>query len=101
MAVRLQAIEAYLNVAAMPPEVRAMLKRAVRVEQEKKDAIVAGLVANESCRFSKVTLEGKDLSELESIASLANLRINLEGPGSLRLHDMPPVFDLPSQGVNP
>lgn len=92
--------------ALAPPEIRSTLLRGVRMERERKDALVSGLMANERNRFSKEALAGKDVDELEALAALAGepyrpqetaFNYALQGGGYQAnregYDDVPPSFD--------
>ena len=67
-------------VAQAPAPIRGALLRAVRMEEDRKSALVQGLLANERNKFSQEQLQGKDVEELEALAALAGAGYREEGP---------------------
>lgn len=86
-------------VANAPPEIAAFLTHAVAEQQQKKDALVKEIVANKRCKFTQEQLEAKDVAELESLAELANVKVDFSGrSGAPTITEseplkMPPVFE--------
>jgi hypothetical protein len=58
-------------IADAPPEMRGMLANAFREYQGKKATLVADLVANKNCRFTKEQLEGMETEALQNLTDLA------------------------------
>lgn len=89
-------------VAQAPPEIRSPLLRAVRMEAERKNALIEGLLANEKNQFSKEMLAAKDVDELEALTALAGASYQDEGPafnfagqGGGYLTNRAPEWDVP------
>lgn len=86
-------------VANAPAEVASVLTHALAEQRVKKDALVAELVANKRCNFTKEQLDAKDVGELEQLAALANVEVDFTGrsgaPASNEVEalTMPPVFE--------
>jgi Uncharacterized protein conserved in bacteria (DUF2213) len=88
-------------IDAAPEEVKEVLNEGLKMHRSRKDALVTSLLANARNRFTKEQLEGKGITELESIASLAS-DISFEGAvptvSSVNDDDAPPppaqLFDL-------
>lgn len=88
-------------VAAAPPAVAGVLRRALAREQAEKDALVGALVANERNRFPEEALRGKDIEELKALTDLAAITVNYAGQSGGPLPraakagppPMPPVFE--------
>jgi hypothetical protein len=72
-------LEAY--IAQAPAEVRSVLNRAVARDQAVKDSLVTGLKANPRCKFNETELKGMDISQLEKLATLAQVDVDYAGAG--------------------
>lgn len=66
-------------VANAPPEIQDMLKSGLRMQQERRDALIETITANEANTFTDEYLATKDLEELTAIAALAT---NNSKPGT-------------------
>jgi hypothetical protein len=83
-----------------PPEIRGNLARAVATDKARKDALVAGLLKNERCRFNKEQLEAKDIEELENMVELGRIPVDFSlaagGPSpqanTAKVPPMPALF---------
>ena len=93
-------------IADAPVEVQAVLNQGLSMHRARKDALVGALTANSRCRFTKEQLEGKEISELESLAALA-VDISYEGAAPVltiaadadAVPEPPQLFDLNNAGA--
>ena len=90
-------------VAAAPPAVAGVLRRALAREQAEKDSLVAALVANERNRFPEEALRQKDIEELKALTDLAAITVNYAGQAGAAAQRppsgppaMPAVFEIKS-----
>ena len=60
-------------LANAPEEYRASLMRAVKRDEQIKVNMVATLVANKGCPFTKAELDGKPIEELEKLVALSGV----------------------------
>lgn len=88
-------------VAAAPPAVAGVLRRALAREQAEKNALVGALVGNERNRFPEEALRDKDIEELKALTDLAAITVNYapQAGGPLPRPKtgpppMPPVFEI-------
>ena len=58
-------------IADAPAEVSAVLSEGIRLQEEKRSALVTGVIANEKNSFTKEQLEEMNTSTLENLAKLA------------------------------
>jgi hypothetical protein len=80
-------VEQYL--AEAPAELRGMLQEGLRLQGERKTAVIAALKSTNRCKFDDVQLNGMSLDVLESLAELANVpRYNGQNPGPSDVADL-------------
>ena len=60
-------------IAAAPTEVGSVLTEGVRLQKEKRETLVAGVIANARNSFTKEQLEAMDTPTLENMAKLAEV----------------------------
>jgi len=74
--------EQFFNL--LPDDVKATLTANVEATKTRKTRLVAGLVANARCSFSKEQLEGMSTEVLQGMATLAQVEVNFDGndPGA-------------------
>lgn len=58
-------------IAAAPAEVGSVLSEGVRLQEEKRSTLVAGIIANEKNGFTEDQLKAMETSSLENLAKLA------------------------------
>jgi hypothetical protein len=73
-------VDDYINNA--PAGIREVLQDGLTTHQKRKAELVAGLLANKRCSFTKEHLEAKGLSELETLSQLAGIDVNYQGKAS-------------------
>jgi len=87
-------------VGNAPPEIRSILTRAVNRDKEIKAQLVDELMKNERNKFSRETLEERDIETLEKLAALAQVEVDFSaasgGPASNQEKKVP---DMPSSYV--
>ena len=90
-------------IADAPAEVGLVLSEGIRLQQEKRSTLVAGVIANEKNSFTKEQLEKMDTTTLENLSKLAGVE-DYSGRGAPRAQTsnpdapppMPKVFPAPS-----
>jgi len=58
-------------IAAAPAGMQEVLANSLKMHNDKKASLVAGLVANDRCKFSQEQLDGMDLGMLENLTTLS------------------------------
>ena len=93
-------------IADAPAEVGLVLSEGIRLQQEKRSTLVAGVIANEKNSFTKEQLENMDTTTLENLSKLAGVE-DYSGRGAPRAQvsnpdappPMPKVFPAPSSAA--
>lgn len=101
-------------IAAAPPEMQGVLREGMRLQQERRTALIDGIKANSANKFSDDALKAFDTPTLENLASLANVTIDYSGRAGaqgLQVHSSanaddgfvpaPDVFAAPSANAQP
>jgi len=70
-----ETVEEYL--AKAPVEVSEPIKRMMAREAAAKDAVIKKIIANQGCPFTEAELKLKDFGELQKIAALAKVAVDL------------------------
>lgn len=68
-------------LASAPAEVRESIEDGLKLHQEKKDALIAGLKANKRNAFSDEELRAKKMDELVKLSRLAEVETDFSGRG--------------------
>ena len=97
-------LEQYIEDA--PTEVGAVLSEGIRLQEEKRSALIASVIANEKNTFTEDQLKAMETSALEGMAKLAGNE-DYSGRGAPRTQTtnpntpptMPKVFDIPTASV--
>lgn len=97
-------VEEYLSQA--PTEVAESIKRNMAHVAAAKDAVIKKIIANKGCPFTEAELKLKDFGELQKIATMANITVDLTADysgqaGAPRAHEGPKVPLMPSTGPLP
>jgi hypothetical protein len=75
-------------IAGAPTEIQGIVLRSLARDGAAKKALIDGLMKNPRNRFSAEQLEARELDELESLASLAQVEVDYSG-GSPRSNNAP------------
>jgi hypothetical protein len=62
-------LEQYISDA--PKEIQSVLSQGLKLQKDRRDHLVKGLLATNRCKFTKEQLEAKDIDELETLSQLA------------------------------
>lgn len=90
---RPETVEEY--IANAPSEIQGMLRRSVARDQQIRDDLVKGLLANRRNKFTEGQLNAKDIDELQALADLAQIDVDYSlqggGPKSNEDENTPPT----------
>ncbi len=72
-------VDSYIEKA--PAEIQDVLANGVKMQNEQKDVIIKGLLANKRNTFTEDQLKAKKIDELQALAKLAQVDVDYSGNG--------------------
>jgi hypothetical protein len=66
-------------LATAPPEMRESLREGMRLQQQRRDGLIAGIKLNSANTFTDEQLAAYDTQALEAIAALAGAQVDYSG----------------------